>query len=81
LADTKVFWFVLAMHKAESQEVLKEPHFQSRPHRVYEIGKLSKSESIYYIKDMLGALKLTEIEDDLSQKYINLYSKFIVKER
>jgi len=75
LADTKAFWFVLAMHKMESQEILKEPHFQSRPHRVYEIGKLSKSESIYYIKDMLGTLKLTEIEDDLSQKYINLLYK------
>ncbi|SFP52520.1 ATP-binding protein [Hydrogenimonas thermophila] len=75
LADTKAFWFILAMHKMESQEILSEPHFRSRPHKVYEVGRLSKKECIYYIEDTFGALGLTEIKDDLSKKYIHTLYK------
>jgi len=76
LADTKSFWFILAMHKLESQEILKESHFRSRPHKVYEIGRLSKNECSYYIKDTFGSLGLTEISEDLSKKYIHTLYKY-----
>lgn len=76
LADTKAFWFILAMHKMESQEILSEPHFRSRPHRVYEVGKLSKNECAYYIKETLGSLGLTEISEDLSKKYIHVLYRY-----
>ncbi len=53
LADSKVFWFILAMHKHESERILQEPQFASRPHRVLELGKLEENEVREYISKEL----------------------------
>ncbi len=49
LADSKSFWFILAMHKHESKQILKEPQFSSRPHYILQIGNLERSEIHEYI--------------------------------
>jgi len=53
LADSKAFWFVLAMHKHESQKLLNEPQFTSRPHKVLEMGKLSFDEAKGFVHNNL----------------------------
>jgi len=54
LADSKAFWFVLAMHKHESQKLLNEPQFTSRPHKVLEMGKLSFDEAKGFVHSNLN---------------------------
>ena len=53
LADSKAFWFVLAMHKHESQKLLNEPQFVSRPHKVLEMEQLSFDEAKGFVQSSL----------------------------
>ena len=78
LADSKAFWFLLAMHKHESKKILNEPQFSSRPHRVFELGSLEFEEMRGYIdRELLKAAKLGHqgLIDKRVAKYIYKLSR------
>jgi len=75
LADSKAFWFVLAMHKHESKEILNAPQFSSRPHKTLELKRLQKYEYKDYIYQQLKDLDKSYIRDDLTTKYLNFIYK------
>ena len=76
LADSKAFWFILAMHKHESKNILNAPQFSSRPHKILELNKLQKSEYKEYLYITLNDIYKPNLRDDLSDKYL----KFIYKQ-
>lgn len=76
LADSKSFWFLLAMHKHESKKILDEPQFASRPHKVLELGKLKKEEYKEYIYNELLKVKKPHFAEELSKKYLSMLYKF-----
>ena len=53
LSDSKMFWIVLAMHEKEGKDILAKSHFKSRPHKLIELGKLSKDEAEMFINTQL----------------------------
>ena len=76
LADSKAFWFILAMHKHESKNILNAPQFSSRPHKILELNKLQKAEYKDYLYTTLSDIQKPNLRDDLSDKYL----KFIYKQ-
>ncbi len=68
LADSKSFWFLLAMHKHESKAILNEPQFSSRPHRVFEIEELQYDEVSEYISKELLKAGAFVFEKEFSKK-------------
>jgi DNA transposition AAA+ family ATPase len=75
LADSKAFWFVLAMHKHESKKILNAPQFFSRPHKILELNKLQKSEYKDYIYLKLKDTDKPYLATDLNTKYLNFIYK------
>jgi type II secretory pathway predicted ATPase ExeA len=75
LADSKAFWFLLAMHKHESKKILSEPQFRSRPHRVLELEPLSADE----IRDFIVQELLKIGEYSLQEYFDNKLIKEIYK--
>jgi len=63
LADSKAFWFLLAMHRHESAQILEKPQFRSRPHRIFELQKLDFDEVREYISKELLALGEYTLDD------------------
>ncbi|MEA3522028.1 MAG: ATP-binding protein [Campylobacterota bacterium] len=53
LSDTKVFHFMLSMHKEDGELILKKPHFASRDHRSVTLGILESSEVKNYMESQL----------------------------
>ncbi len=53
LSDTKVFQFVLSMHKEEGEVILQKKHFKSRTKVVIRYGNLSLEEIYRYIQSTL----------------------------
>lgn len=53
LSDTKVFQFVLSMHKEEGEVILQKKHFKSRTKIVIRYGELTKEEISRYIQSTL----------------------------
>lgn len=53
MSDTKVFQFVLSMHKEEGALILQKKHFKSRTKIVIEYGNLEEGEILRYIQSML----------------------------
>ena len=70
LADSKAFWFVLAMHKHESKSILNEPQFASRPHKVLELGKLSRQEYKEYLYTEFRNTSQPYLAEEISGKYL-----------
>jgi len=75
LADSKAFWFILAMHKHESKEILNAPQFSSRPHKILELKKLQKDEYKDYVYKKLKDIGRVYIIEELSSKYLNFLYK------
>lgn len=75
LADSKAFWFVLAMHKHDSENILHAPQFSSRPHKILELNKLQKSEYKDYIYLKLKDTDKPYLAEDLSTKHLNFIYK------
>lgn len=75
LADSKAFWFLLAMHKHQSKDILNEPQFSTRPHKVLELGELQKHECKDFIYKSLSNKELGPLAYELSAKYLNLIYK------
>lgn len=70
LADSKAFWFVLAMHRSEGEAILRAPHFKSRPHRIIELSPLSVAECKNYVHKELLRIGFSEIIDDINPRLI-----------
>lgn len=68
LADSKAFWFVLAMHRHESKNILSQPQFSSRPHRVLELEGLEMDEVYEYISKELVRAGLYSMQENFSKK-------------
>jgi len=75
LADSKAFWFILAMHEHESKKILQEPQFASRPHKVLQLQDISLKECKEYIYAELTNKNATMLADIITSKYI----KYIFK--
>lgn len=70
LADTKAFWFVLAMHRNEGEAILRVPHFKSRPHKVIELFPMTLIEGKNYLHRELLRIGFSEIIDEISPKIL-----------
>ncbi len=68
LGDTKIFQFVLSMHKEEGCEILEKKHFKSRTKVVIEYGRLHHSEVYRYIQSTLLMRDHNEIALMFSKK-------------
>ncbi len=67
LADSRAFWFLLAMHKHESKKILSQPQFRSRPHRVLGMGTMEFDETREFIANALLKAKAVLFERDFSK--------------
>jgi replication-associated recombination protein RarA len=70
LADSKAFWFILAMHKHESKKILQAPQFATRPHKVLELGVLQKHEYESFIYAQLTKVEKQYLAQELVDKYL-----------
>lgn len=78
MSDTKVFQFVLSMHKEEGALILQKKHFKSRTKIVIEYGNLEENEILRYIQSSLVAHNHGEIASMFSKneaKIIGRYAK------
>lgn len=66
LSDTKAFWFVIAMHRHESEAILRSPHFKSRPHRIIELFSLSQQEAKSYLHQEVNRGGFPELVEELT---------------
>lgn len=72
LSDSKVFYFLMAMHKKEGEELLSYAHFYSRPYQLIYLGQLEPDESISYLTKELQVFEKWNIKE--------LFSKSLVKQ-
>ncbi len=70
LADTKAFWFLLAMHRHESQKILREPQFSSRPHRVFTFDAMDFGEVREFISKELLRTGSFAIEKQMDKRVV-----------
>ena len=70
LSDSKVFWFLIAMHKSEGEEMLSSAHFHSRPHHVVYLGDLHPSECKSYLIKELQPMQIWDVRELFSNKLI-----------
>lgn len=70
LSDSKAFWFIIAMHRAEGEAILRAPHFKSRPHRIITLSSLSPVEGQNYLRSELRRIGLGEIVDEFTPKLV-----------
>jgi type II secretory pathway predicted ATPase ExeA len=70
LSDSKAFWFLLAMHQAEGEAILRAPHFKSRPHKVIRLSALTLVECKNYLHRELMRIGFSEIIEEISPKMV-----------
>lgn len=78
MSDTKIFHFVIAMHKDEGQRILEKKHLKSRTKIVIEYGNLEEGEILRYIQSTLLANMHGEIASMFGKseaKMIGRYAK------
>jgi len=78
LSDTKVFQFVLSMHKEEGSKILEKKHFKSRTKVVVKLQSLKLEEVDRYIKSTLmlhGFGDITQLFKNREVKTIYRYTK------
>lgn len=71
LSDSKIFYFLIAMHKDEGEEMLSSPHFHSRPHQVVYLQDLEINECMTYLLKELKPLKKINAPDLFSQTLVD----------
>jgi len=76
LSDTKVFQFVLSMHKEEGALILQKKHFKSRTKIVIEYGNLEESEILRYVHSILIANSHTEIATLFSKNEVKVIGRY-----
>lgn len=70
LADSKAFWFLLAMHRTEGEAILRAPHFKSRPHKVIELFPMTLVEGKNYLYRELMRIGFSELNEEITPKMI-----------
>lgn len=70
LSDAKVFWFLIAMHTKEGEELLRSPHFYSRAHQVIYMGELQIHECKPYLQKALQDPELWSFVIDMGDGLI-----------
>jgi len=73
LADSKAFWFILAMHKHESKKLLNEPQFTSRPHKILEMDKLSLEEAKGFVHTSLKRGEFEHLWPRIEKNFSTFY--------
>ena len=68
LADSKAFWFLMAMHEHESRKILQEPQFSSRLHKVLRMEPLESVEVVEYISKELLKIGAYAFEKEISSR-------------
>lgn len=76
LSDTKVFQFVLSMHKEEGEQILEKKHFKSRTKVVIRYGNLVSDEIYRYIQSTLFEHSHGEISSMFSKSHAQLINKY-----
>jgi replication-associated recombination protein RarA len=76
LGDTKIFQFVLSMHKEEGEVILEKKHFKSRTKVVVEYGKLHPAEVYRYIQSTLLLENHSEIAQMFSKNIAQKITKY-----
>ncbi len=76
LSDTKVFQFVLAMHKEEGLAILQKKHFKSRTKVIVYLQSLTNDEIERYIKDTLLLNGYGDIGVMFKKKYVKIIGKY-----
>ncbi|MDD3463342.1 MAG: ATP-binding protein [Sulfurospirillaceae bacterium] len=76
LSDTKVFQFVLSMHKEESAVILQKKQFKSRTKVIVTYGNLDKNEVLRYIQNSLVTHSCQEIASLFSKRDANIIAKY-----
>ena len=71
LSDTKVFNFVLSMHKQEGEAIVKKPHFASRDHRVVTMGLLESGELKHFLESQLLRHNLGNLAELFKEKELH----------
>ncbi len=75
LSDSRIFQFVLSMHKEEGSAILEKKHFKSRTKVIVEYGGLHFSEVYRYIQNTL----LQNTQGEIAQMVSKSYAKKITK--
>lgn len=70
LSDSKVFWFLIAMHTEEGEKLLRSTHFYSRPHKVIYMGHLQPHECQPYLQKTLQGSELWDFVMGMGAKLI-----------
>ncbi len=70
LSDSKAFWFLIAMHTKEGEELLRSAHFHSRPHQVVYMGHLQLHECKPYLQKNLKEIDLWSFVMDLGDELV-----------
>ncbi len=76
LSDTKIFQFVLSMHKEEGMAILEKKHFKSRTKVVVFLSSLSLNETFRYITSTLLLNNMGDIVVLFKKKHIKAIFKF-----
>jgi len=76
LSDTKVFQFVLSMHKEEGMEILEKKHFKSRTKVVIFLSSLKTFEIQRYIQNTLVANGYGDIASLFKKRDIKKIAKY-----
>lgn len=76
LSDTKVFQFVLSMHKEEGALILQKKHFKSRTKIVIEYGNLEESEILRYVQSILITHGHTEIATLFTKSEVKIIGRY-----
>jgi type II secretory pathway predicted ATPase ExeA len=76
LSDTKVFQFVLSMHKQEGEEILQKKHFKSRTKVVIRYGELTQEEIFRYIQSTLLENSFSDIATLFQPKHAKKIYKY-----
>ncbi len=76
LSDTKVFNFMLSLHKDEGELILKKPHFASRDHRSVTLGILEPVEVKNYMQSQLLRHGLGDLGTMFADKELKMIATY-----
>ena len=76
LSDTKIFQFIISMHKEEGRAILKKKHFETRVKKVIELPTLKRFEIERYIHTTLMNYGYADIALLFDKKLIKLIEKY-----
>ena len=76
LSDSRVFKFVLVMHKNEGDEILKRDHFKSRTKKVVCLENLRLIDMCAYVEQKLLLNQAFEISSFFKKRYVRMIDRY-----